>query len=365
MPSSDKASSRLHLRQGIKAGLQPGSLVHIGEAPPTPAQITITEFSAAVYNVRTVANLNDEGLGCRKDPNADTIVWVNVDGINNAETIAALGERFGLHPLVLEDVMNAGERTKLEEHQDCLFAVLKMIAIDENTDLLLVEQISLILGKGFVISVQERAGDVFDGVRERLRLSKGRVRRMGADYLLYALMDAVVDHYAVALESMAGLVEGLETQLQDAPDDVSIEELYILKRELLFLRRQIVPARDLMAELGRQGGELLTDAVDIFFRDVQDHCTRAAEHTDTLREMISGMLDMYNTHQSGRLNEAMRVLTVISTIFIPLTFIAGVYGMNFKFMPELESPVGYWICLGVMAFLAVIMVAVMRRQKWL
>ncbi len=365
MPSATATSSRLHLRQGKKAGLQPGSLVHIGEAPPVPPQITITEYNGDMHSVRIVDRLDDEGPGCRKNADADTIVWVNVDGINNADTIAALGERFGLHPLVLEDVMNAGERTKLEEHQDCLFTVLKMIAVDENTDLLLVEQISLILGKGFVISVQERAGDVFDGVRERLRLAKGRVRRMGADYLLYALMDAVVDHYAVALEAMAGLVEDMETQLQDAPDDVEIEELYILKRELLFLRRQIVPARDLMAELGRQGDELLSSAVDVFFRDVHDHCQRAAEHADTLREMISGMVDMYNAHQSGRLNEAMKVLTVISTIFIPLTFIAGIYGMNFEHMPELHSPWGYWICLGVMAFLAVIMVVLMRRQRWL
>jgi magnesium transporter len=364
---STARSGRLRLRQGKKAGLQPGSLVHIGQAPPEAQRITIIEYDADTHEVRNLESLVEEPTGCRHQKNKNTVVWVNVDGISQADAISTLGERFGLHPLVLEDVMNAGERTKLEEHDDCLFAVLKMLAVDEQTELVLVEQVSLVLGRGFVISFQERAGDVFEGVRDRLKQNKGRIRKMGADYLLYALMDAIVDHYAVALDAMAELVEDMERLLQDSPADVEVNDLYLLKREVLFLRRQIAPARDLFAELSRPDDEdeLLSPAVDVYFRDILDHCARATEHVDALRDMTSAMVEMYHSIQSARLNEVMRVLTVISTIFMPLTFIAGIYGMNFDHMPELRQPLGYFICLGVMAVIAVAMLIYVRRSKWL
>lgn len=345
----------------------PGSLIHIGQAPPMPSHISIIEYNADLHTARDVDGFTDEPSGCRLHRDKDTVVWVNVDGNSSADTIAALGERFGLHPLVLEDVMNAGERTKLEEHQDCLFAVLKMIDVDEEDDIVVIEQISLILGRGFVSSVQERSGDVFDAVRDRLRQNKGRIRRMGADYLLYALMDAIVDHYAVALEAMAGLVEELDERLQERPGEVAVHDLYLLKREVLFLRRQIAPARDLFAELTRQGEdqELISSAVDIYFRDILDHCARATEHADLLREMTGSMVDMYHSLQGARLNEVMRILTVISTIFIPLTFIAGVYGMNFDVMPELHHPLGYFACLVLMGIIAAGMIAYVKRNRWL
>jgi magnesium transporter len=242
-----------------------------------------------------------------------------------------------------------------------------MLAVDEKEEIVLVEQISLILGRGFVLSVQERSGDVFDELRERLRLNKGRIRKMGADYLLYALIDAIVDHYAVALETMAGLVEQMDERLQEAPSRVNITDLYLLKREVLFLRRQIAPARDIFAELNREGSEhrLVSSAVDVYFRDVLDHCTRATEHVDLLRELTMSMVDMYHSLQGARLNEVIRILTVISTIFIPLTFIAGVYGMNFDVMPELRHPYGYFICLATMATIALGMIIYVKRNRWL
>lgn len=369
MPETSAAAptSRLHLHQSKKVGMLPGSLVHIGQAPPMASRISIIEYDADHHSSRDVEDLGKEPTGCRRHTDSGSVVWVNVDGNSNAETIAALGDRFGLHPLVLEDLMNAGERTKLEEHDDCLFVVLKMLAVDEKDDIVVVEQISLILGRGFVISVQERAGDVFDAVRERLRLNKGRIRRMGADYLFYALIDAIVDHYAVALEAMAGLVEEMDEVLQETPARVDVTDLYLLKREVLFLRRQIAPARDIFAELNREGSEqsLISGAVDVYFRDVLDHCTRATEHADLLREMTMSMVDMYHSLQSARLNEVMRILTVISTIFIPLTFIAGVYGMNFDVMPELRHPLGYYICLGVMAAIGLGMIIYVKRNRWL
>ncbi len=345
----------------------PGSLVHIGQAPPVPPRISVIEYGAEHHSARDVVDLSKEPARCRHHPDENAVVWVNIDGNSNADTITALGDRFGLHPLVLEDLMNAGERTKLEEHDDCLFVVLKMLAVDEKEEIVLVEQISLILGRGFVLSVQERSGDVFDELRERLRLNKGRIRKMGADYLLYALIDAIVDHYAVALETMAGLVEQMDERLQEAPSRVNITDLYLLKREVLFLRRQIAPARDIFAELNREGSEhrLVSSAVDVYFRDVLDHCTRATEHVDLLRELTMSMVDMYHSLQGARLNEVIRILTVISTIFIPLTFIAGVYGMNFDVMPELRHPYGYFICLATMATIALGMIIYVKRNRWL
>jgi magnesium transporter len=365
--STTAPTSRLHLRQSKKRGMLPGSLVHIGQAPPVAPRISVIEYGPEHHSARDVVDLSKEPVGCRHSADEHSIVWVNIDGNSNPDTIAALGDRFGLHPLVLEDLMNAGERTKLEEHDDCLFVVLKMLAVDEREEVVLVEQISLILGNGFVLSVQERSGDVFDELRDRLRLSKGRIRKMGADYLLYALIDAIVDHYAVALETMAGLVEQMDERLQDAPSKVNITDLYLLKREVLFLRRQIAPARDLFAELNREGGEhrLISSAVDVYFRDVLDHCTRATEHADLLRELTMSMVDMYHSLQGARLNEVMRILTVISTVFIPLTFIAGVYGMNFDVMPELRHPYGYFFCLATMAMIAMGMVVYVKRNRWL
>ena len=359
-------SERLHLRQGKKAGMQPGALVHIGQRSDDKPRITVIEYDLEVFAENELASLADAPPNCRNHPDRKTNVWINVDGISDADFIADLGRRFDLHPLVLEDVMNAGERPKLEEYDDCLFCVLKMVDVDAESELLLIEQVSLVLGKDFVITFQERSGDVFNGVRERIRLNKGRIRKMGADYLLYALTDAIVDHYAVALDTMTGLVEDLESRLQRSPEDEDISDIYTLKREVLFLRRQILPARDVVGQLARhEDDELVTPAVDIFFRDVLDHLSMATDTVDTLRDLTVSMIELFHTQQSARLNEVMRVLTIISTFFIPLTFIAGIYGMNFEHMPELHSPHGYFICLAVMAVVGVGMVLYMKRNRWL
>ena len=236
---------------------------------------------------------------------------------------------------------------------------------DDDEEVLYVEQLSLVLGKDFVITFQEETGDVFDGVRERLKQNKGRIRRAGADYLFYALLDAIVDNYAVVLDSMSELVEELEERLQETPGSVSVNDIYLLKREVQFLRRQIAPARDVFAELVHQEGELMSPAIDVYMRDVFDHSTRATQNVDSMHDTIQSMVDMYHSTQSARLSEVMRLLTVISTIFMPLTFIVGVYGMNFDNMPELHTTYGYFICMGVMAVVAAGMTIYMRRNKWL
>ncbi len=366
MTTLSTASERLSMRQGRKAGLQPGSLVHIGVRRLDRPRITVIEYDAETFTERDVTSLKEEGPFCRADADAKTMIWVDVDGISEADCINDLGERFGLHQLLLEDVMNAGQRVKVEDYTDALFVVLKMLDVgDDDEEVLYVEQLSLVLGKDFVITFQEETGDVFDGVRERLKQNKGRIRRAGADYLFYALLDAIVDNYAVVLDSMSELVEELEERLQETPGSVSVNDIYLLKREVQFLRRQIAPARDVFAELVHQEGELMSPAIDVYMRDVFDHSTRATQNVDSMHDTIQSMVDMYHSTQSARLSEVMRLLTVISTIFMPLTFIVGVYGMNFDNMPELHTTYGYFICMGVMAVVAAGMTIYMRRNKWL
>lgn len=355
-----------HARQSQKSGLSPGSLVHIGERRMDAPRMTVFEYDEKVFSTRELKEVKEAPDHCRAYDERETVVWINVDGIHEAGFIEELGKRFGLHPLVLEDVMNAGQRPKLEEYDDCLFCVLKMLDVDKDTGHLMVEQISIVIGKGFVLTFQERDGDVFDGVRDRIKNSKGKIRKMGADYLAYALIDAIIDAYFVAVDTMTELVEELEHRMQENFDHIEVSEIYTLKREILFLRKTIMPAREVMGELSRhEESELIGSAVDVYFRDVHDHVLQVTESLDTTREMVVSMLEMYHSSQGTRMNEIMRVLTVISTIFIPLTFIVGIYGMNFDHMPELKTDNGYFVCLGVMAVVAIAMVIYMKKNRWL
>ncbi len=353
-------------RQSQKAGLSPGSLVHIGERRMDSPRITVIEYDDQVLTVRELPDLKEAKAQCRAHAERKTVVWINIDGVHDASFIEELGQLFSLHPLVLEDVMNVGQRPKLEDYDDCLFCVLKMLDVDDNADKVMIEQISLVLGSGFVLTFQERAGDVFEGVRDRIKHHKGKIRKMGADYLSYALIDAIVDNYFVVLENMSGLVEDVEQRLHDHPEDVAANDIHILKRELLYLRRSILPAREVMGQLARhEENELISDSVDVYFRDVHDHVLQVAESLETTREMLTSLLEIFHSTQSNRMNEIMRVLTVISTIFMPLTFIVGIYGMNFEHMPELKWDYGYFLCLGVMAVVAVVMFLYMKRTRWL
>ncbi|MDP2340617.1 MAG: magnesium/cobalt transporter CorA [Deltaproteobacteria bacterium] len=353
-------------RQSKQAGLSPGSLVHIGERLMDTPRITCIEYDDQLLTVRVLPDLREAKAQCRAHPDRNTVVWINIDGVHEAHFIEELGALFGLHPLVLEDVMNVGQRPKLEEYDDCLFCVLKMLDVDDDSGVVMVEQISIVLGKGFVLTFQERAGDVFDGVRDRIKNHKGKIRKMGADYLSYALIDSIVDNYFVVLDNMSELVEELEQRLQDNPEKVGGNDIHVLKREMLYLRRSILPAREVLGQLARHDeNELITDAVDVYFRDVQDHVLQASEALETTREMLGSLLEIYHSTQSNRMNEIMRVLTVISTIFMPLTFIVGIYGMNFEHMPELKWEYGYFVCLGVMVVVAAGMFTYMKRTRWL
>jgi len=288
-----------------------------------------------------------------------------VDGIHQVEVLELLGECFGLHPLVLEDILNTDQRPKMEDFSEYIFVVLKTFSYNDQSDEVEPEQISLILGPSLVLSFQERAGDVFDPIRERIRNGKGRIRRMGADYLAYALLDSIVDHYFIVLEQVGEDVEFLEEELVTNPTPETLQTIHNLKREMIFLRKSVWPLREVIGALERGESSLIKESTGIYLRDVYDHTIQVIDTIETFRDMISGMLDIYLSSVSNRMNEVMKVLTIIATIFIPLTLVAGIYGMNFQYMPELGWRWGYPIVWLVMLVIGAVMLVYFRRKKWL
>jgi len=293
------------------------------------------------------------------------VTWINVDGIHQVEILERLGEYFGLHPLVVEDILNTDQRPKVEDFGDYIFIVLKMFYYDDSADEIVTEQISLTLGPTLVISFQEREGDVFNPIRERIRSEKGRIRKMGADYLAYVLVDSIVDSYFIILEKLGEKIEDLEEELVTDPRPETLQTIHNLKREMIFLRKSVWPLREVVSGLERGESPLIQESTGIYLRDVYDHTIQVIDTVETIRDMLSGMLDIYLSSVSNRMNEVMKVLTIIATIFIPLTLIAGIYGMNFRYMPELEWPWAYPMLWLIMLAIGVLMLIYFRRKRWL
>ena len=297
--------------------------------------------------------------------NRPGVTWLDIDGVHQAEILEAVGAQVNLHPLVIEDIHNTYQRPKVEDYEEYLYIVLKMISWDEDSKEILGEQVSLILGQNYVLSFKEDPGDIFDPIRQRLREGKGRIRKMGADYLAYALLDQVVDHYFLVLENLGEQIEDLEEELVTNPDASTLQTIHHLKRELIFLRKSVWPLREAISSLERGESPLFQSETLVYLRDVYDHTIQVIDTIETFRDMVSGMLDIYLSSISNRMNEVMKVLTIIATIFIPLTFIAGVYGMNFVNMPELQWPGGYFMVWGVMIVIFIGMLIFFKRKKWL
>jgi magnesium transporter len=344
-----------------KRGLPPGSLVHVGERKVEKTRITVIDYDADHFLEKEVATLEE----CFPFRETTTTTWINVDGVHDPSLINRLGAAYDLHPLILEDIMTTSQRPKMEDLGSAVYIVLKMLELDGRGAAIVTDQLSLVFGKNFVVSFQEKPGDMFDPVRERLRQGKGRLRKMGADYLAYALLDAVVDHYFVVLENLGERVEALEEELVVDPSQETLHKIHALKREMIFLRKSVWPLREVVAKLERAESELIKDSTEIFFRDVYDHTIQVIDNIETFREILAGMLETYLSSVSNRMNQVMKVLTIIATIFIPLTFLAGVYGMNFEHMPELKWRFGYFLVWGVMIALGVGMAVAFRRRKWL
>jgi len=349
-------------KRSRKAGMPPGSLVHIGEKKQEQARITLLDYDQGQVQEREVKDIAE----CFPFKDSPTVTWINIDGLHDVEVIERLGGHFNLHPLILEDILNTSERPKIEDYGDYLFAVLKVFlgnlpgGREER-----VVQVSIILGRNFVLSFQEKTNPIFDAVKERIRRGKGRLRRSGADYLAYALIDSIVDSYFAVLERFGEETEELEEALVADPKREILQRIHTLKGEMIFLRRSIWPLRDVVNTMERLETPLITAATDIFLRDVYDHTIQVIDNLETYRDILSGMVETYLSSVSNRMNEVMKVLTIIATIFIPLTFLAGVYGMNFKFMPELEWKYGYFIVWGVMVAAGAAMIIYFKRKNWL
>ncbi len=360
---------KLIKKRSEKAGLPPGSLVHIGEKRVEEVKITIIDYDETHFQEKEVKAIDE----CFIFKDKLTVTWINVEGIHQVDILERLGECYGFHPLILEDILNTDQRPKMENFGEYLYIVLKMLypnnkntPADPKAEEIVTEQISLILGTNFVISFQEgMKGDVFEPVRERLRSSKGLIRKMRADYLAYSLMDAIVDNYFIILEKLGDKIEFLEEKLIASPGSETLKTIHDLKREMIFLRKSVWPLREVLGALERGDSSLVQDSTRIYVRDIYDHTIQVIDTIETFRDMLSGMLDIYLSSVSNRLNAVMKVLTIIATIFMPLTFLAGIYGMNFKFMPELEWRWGYLLIWMVMLGIGVFMLFYFKKKKWL
>lgn len=347
-------------KRSKKTGLPPGTPVHIGERKTDRVVLRVIYYDEDHLQERFVDDVQD-GFAA---PPESGIRWVDLVGLHDLDILKGVGDGFGLHPLVVEDIANTDQRPKVEDYGDYLYIVFKMLNY-QGMDGISAEQVSLVLGRNFVISFQEREGDIFEPIRERIRASKGLIRKQGPDFLVYSLLDTVVDHYFAVTEGLGDEIEVLSDKVLASPNPAVMTHIHHLRRELMLLHRAVWPLRELMSGLDEKNSQLVAEATGVYIRDVHDHTVQVMDTVEVYREMISDLVDIYLSNVSNRLNAVMKVLTVIATIFIPLTFLAGVYGMNFSYFPEIGWRWGYPFFWLVCVVVAVVMLAFFRRKKWL
>lgn len=350
------------IRRSEKAGLSPGTLMYVGDKEAGPPRITVIDYDSAGFLEKEVATVEE----CFPFKETSTVTWINVDGVRDASVIEKLGARFGIHPLVLEDIMTTTQRPKTEDLGTSLYVVLRMIEYSEQCVETTADQLSLILGPNYVLTFQETAGDCLDPVRDRIRSGKGRIRKQGPDYLAYAVIDSVVDNYFFVLEKLGERIDTLEEQLIAEPRRELLGEIHGLKREMIELRKSVWPLREVVSGLERSESPLIKESTGLFLRDLYDHAIQVIDTVESFREMLSSMVETYLSSLSNRMNEIMKVLTIISTIFIPITFLVGLYGMNFtRQMPEFGWRWGYVFVLALIVGSVGGMLAFFRKRKWL
>lgn len=347
--------------RSAKIGLAPGSAVFLGEQKNSTTRIDVTEYNADTL----MEHHNVAPDHCAQIIRPSSVTWIHVNAIHDVTLVEHLGLDLGLHPLTIEDIVNTEQRPKIEEFQDYIYVVLKAIAYDQTARQMEIDHISLIFGKNYVLSFQESESTVFHNVRERLRGGKGHIRAMNADYLAYALMDAVVDNYFLAVERMENHIEDIDEQILAAPHPDALTDMHHLRRDIVRLRKAIWPLREEIGMLNKTESDLIHHETKVFLRDLYDHTIQIIDMVETLRDILGNIRDTYLSSVSNRMNEIMKVLTIIATIFIPLTFIVGVYGMNFEYMPELRWRWGYFLILGIMIFIVFGMVGYFKKNKWL
>lgn len=360
-PLPRKPRKPAYPKRSGKAGLPAGALVHLGERKTERAVVTLFEYDAAGLTETRFDNPD----ACRDCMPGKQRFWLNVHGLHEPEVMGEIGRRFKLHPLVLEDILNTDQRPKIEDYGDYLFIIARYFDYDAATLSVATEQVSFIIGKDYILTFQERPTGSFDPVREWLRLDKGRIRQLGVDYLAYALLDLLVDRYFTVLEQIGERTEQLEEDLLEHPDAAQLQTLHHLKRETLTLRRAIWPLREVINMLLRGENRFFTAETQLYLRDVYDHTVHLIESLEAIRDLIAGMLDIYLSSISNRVNQEVRVLTVVAIIFMPATLISGIFGMNFRSMPLLDSPSGFLAAIGMMVGVAATLGVIFWRRRWL
>jgi magnesium transporter len=342
------------------AGKAPGSLIHVGEKRMEQPQITMIAYDDGEVVVRTLARLRD----CLPFREKFRVVWVNIDGLHDVSLVSEAGNLFDIEPLILEDILHTGQRPKLEDFDRYLYLVLQMVDFAGEEAKITREQLSIVLTDGLLLTFRERPGNLFDGVRQRISTPGTRVRRYGVDFLAYALIDSVVDRCLTIMEELEETIDRLEEAVLETCGRDSFETIYGLRRELVILRKSVWPFRELVGSLMRDDFRLIGDGAEPYFRDVYDHIILVIDTVEVFREIVTGIQETYLATINNRMNEVMKVLTMVATIFMPLSFIAGLYGMNFHYMPELEWRWGYFAVLGAMALIFAAMVWLYRSKKW-
>jgi len=351
---------RLLRKKSQKVGLPPGTLIYTGEKPEVETKLSIIDYNSEDFSIEEIKKLD---LSITDIPKSK-IRWINLLGLSNVQLIENLGESFELHPLVLEDVLNPKQRPKFEDYGDYVFIVMKCIFFNQTTDLFQYDQISFILGENYVISFQEQESDIFQPIIQRISQKKGRIRIMGPDYLLYTLIDVIIDDYFTFSETLEEQIEIVEENLISDPKSETLQTIYDLKRKTIDIRKLIWPMRELVYKLQREDTKLIKDNLQIYLRDIYDHIFRITDLLESYRDILFGMLDMYLSSISYKMNDIMKVLTIISTVFIPLSFLAGFYGMNFQYMPEFTNPFAYPVLIIFMIGIALVMLYFFKRKKW-
>jgi len=352
---------RMVNRRQKPPGTPPGTLLHTGDQKADSVLVRLIAYGPETIDEWQGADVET----CLQRPHAPAVRWVNVDGLQDVGIVQAVGAYLDVHQLVLEDILSTGQRSKAEDHGAYLFVILNMLSFEPGTDSIVSEQVSLLIGETVVFSFQERRGDVFEPVRERLRQGKGRIRSRGPDYLAYALMDTIVDSYFQILEAVGDRIEELEDQVLVTPTPELLHRIHHLRREMLMLRRSVWPLRETLGQLYRDELPLISAETTVFLRDVHDHAVHVIDTVESLREVLSAAMELYMSGVSNRMNEVMKVLTIIATMFIPLSFLTGLYGMNFQYMPELDLPWAYPALLAFMGIALGGMLWTFRRRGWL
>ncbi len=359
---------RIVRRASKPPGLPPGTLIHTGPRRVEVPRIEVIRYSPEDLRESGAEDLSPSRLRevfSERPTEQEGMLWVNVDGLHDVDLLREIGEAVGAHPLAMEDVANIGQRPKAEDYGDHLFIVVHMLRAEGQPFRIVDEQVSFFVAPGLLVSFQEQPGDVFGPIRDRLRAGKGRIRGQGSHYLAYALIDALVDQYFHVMERLGEQIESLEEDVSDRSPADTMKRLHHLKRELLLLRRSVWPLREMMGALLRVEGPLMPDSTKVYLRDIHDHSYQVIETVELLRDVANGVRDLYLSQVSNRTNEVMKFLTVMASIFIPLTFIAGVYGMNFEHMPELAHSWAYPVVLGIMLAMALGLLAFFRWREWI